>query len=493
MTIREQIKAARGAGVPLIQIITADQPAMVRYVAHGWNGEAPPVLVWDCARNLSALSDAGQDAIAELQLSERADLVEVLNVAPSWPARTLLIVQMSNRTIDNPATIQSILNARDELKGKTGTLVLLAPGPSLPPELASDVLSIDDPFPNDIEVGEAIARNIADAREAFEVEEPDTAVRAASVAALIGLPSFPIEQSLALSLKTHKRLNVPDLLARKRTIVSQIKGLKMNKTELTFEALGGLREAIAFGHELFTGKDAPLLVVIIEEMEKAIAGFGTESTGTTGDQVGVLLTNMEDEGWSGLLAAGVPGSGKSQFSKSLGATYGATVLTLDIGAARGSLLGQTEQQIRAAVKTISALGRNRVFFVASINRMATIPTELRRRFRAGIWFFDLPSADERAAIWPIHLRAFGLADDAPLPDDTDWTGAEIRNCCEFAYKFDKAPRDVAKYISPVAQQDPEAIDRLRQAAHGRWLSASVPGTYRLPSKRAGNKARAFTE
>jgi hypothetical protein len=41
--------------------------------------------------------------------------------------------------------------------------------------------------------------------------------------------------------------------------------------------------------------------------------------------------------------------------------------------------------------------------------------------------------------------------------------------------------DAARYVVPVSQAAPEAIDDLRRQAAGRYLSASRPGVYRLPA------------
>ena len=57
----------------------------------------------------------------------------------------------------------------------------------------------------------------------------------------------------------------------------------------------------------------------------------------------------------GVLLLGVPGTGKSAFAKCLGRETGRPTLVLDIGALMGSLVGQTEANIRRALQIADAM------------------------------------------------------------------------------------------------------------------------------------------
>ena len=57
----------------------------------------------------------------------------------------------------------------------------------------------------------------------------------------------------------------------------------------------------------------------------------------------------------GLLLLGVPGTGKSCFAKALGQETGRPTLILDIGALLGGLVGQTEANIRQALRIADAM------------------------------------------------------------------------------------------------------------------------------------------
>jgi hypothetical protein len=77
----------------------------------------------------------------------------------------------------------------------------------------------------------------------------------------------------------------------------------------------------------------------------------------------------------------------------------------------------------------------------------------------------------------MYVRKFGLDPGQRRPTDRDWTGAEIRSCCRLAALLDVPLAEAATNIVPVAVTAGEAVERLRQWASGRCLSADRPGTY----------------
>jgi DNA-binding transcriptional regulator YdaS (Cro superfamily) len=493
MNLIDRFKASRLAGVPLVAIITPDGAALVDRLRAGLNGTqtAPPLVTWDCVRALRGINRPGQELIAALVEPPEpggfapppgAALTDALSILDGATVPLVACILLAHKTTESTEAIQAILNCRDTFKASGKTLVLLQPSGRLPIELSNDVLSIDDPLPEREEVAQIITREHENASSApcFKIEPYTPDALAAATDALVGLPRFTIEQSAALCLTSYQKIDPAELWEQKRAALSQIPGLSMDSGLKTFETIGGLMTARKFGHRVMTGKLQPALIARIDEIEKAIAGVGTDLSGVTTAQVGTMLSAFEDNGWSGIIAAGPPGSGKTEFSKCLGATYGRRTLTLDLGAAKGSLVGQSEAQIRQMVQTIVAIAGRRCFFVASCNKLEVLPPELRRRFKHGIWFFDLPSSEERDAIWVIQLTAYGLPLDSPRPSCDGWTGAEIRNACELAYSLDITPAEAAEYIVPIVTSDPDSIDRLRRAAAGKWLSASYAGPYRLP-------------
>jgi hypothetical protein len=116
-------------------------------------------------------------------------------------------------------------------------------------------------------------------------------------------------------------------------------------------------------------------------------------------------------------------------------------------------------------------------WIATSNGINAISPELKRRFKDGTFFFDLPSKEERDAIWKVHRKAYNVKATDPQPVDEGWTGAEIEQCCRLAWRLNKPLAHAANFVVPVSQSAPDKIESLRQQANGRWLSASQPGVY----------------
>jgi SpoVK/Ycf46/Vps4 family AAA+-type ATPase len=216
----------------------------------------------------------------------------------------------------------------------------------------------------------------------------------------------------------------------------------------------------------------------------------------------------------GVLLLGPPGTGKSAFAKSLGRETNRPVLELDIGALYGSLVGQTEANIRTALrvaeamapcvllvdeieKALSGIGGNgdsgtatrlfgtlltwlndhqsQVFFVCTANDVSKLPPEFTRAGRFDATFYlDFPTISDRERIWQICLRQHDIQPQ-PRPDDHQWTGSEIASCCRLSVLLGLPLVEAGKLILPVANTAREKLEALAQWASGRTLSASLPG------------------
>ena len=94
-----------------------------------------------------------------------------------------------------------------------------------------------------------------------------------------------------------------------------------------------------------------------------------------------------------------------------------------------------------------------------------------------MFFVDLPGRDPKDGIWAIYQNFYGLDAKQPRPDDTNWTGAEIKSCCRLASLLDVPLVQAAQNVVPVAVTAGDKIESLRQWAAGRCLSADRPGVY----------------
>lgn len=230
----------------------------------------------------------------------------------------------------------------------------------------------------------------------------------------------------------------------------------------------------------------------------------------------------------GMLVLGSPGTGKSLTAKSIGRAWGMPVIRMDVGALFGSLVGQTEANMRKALKTASAVapcilfvdeiekafgGMNSgggdggtstrsfgtflswmndhtepVFVMATANSVSRLPPELLRagRFDA-LFYVDLPTTSERCEILSVVLRKFkrppDLLDQQAIADVTaGFSGAELESVVAGAlFRAYHAGRELetadcleeARHITPVSVTMEEQITELREWAETRTQKAGT--------------------
>jgi hypothetical protein len=323
---------------------------------------------------------------------------------------------------------------------------------------------------------------------------PDEETAGKAVDALIGLSAFPAEQSAAMCL--HKNgLDVAALWERKRRVIEEIPGLSIWRGNETFADIGGCENVKRFLSAVVTGAEPPRVVVFCDEIEKAFAGTGTDTSGTKTEMTGTLLSWMQDREADGVIFIGPPGAAKSIVAKATGNAAGIPTIAFDLGAMQNSLIGARGERLRAALAVIDAISQGRSLWIATCNAIATLPPELRRRFTLGTYFFDLPTAEERQQIWKIYETRYAVSGERP--NDDGWTGAEIKECCRKAYRLQLSLMDAASYTVPVSRSAAEQIKNLRQSASGKFLSASAPGIYQWDENSvtpiAGRRLRAAGE
>jgi hypothetical protein len=480
----QAFKSARRVSTPIVAVETPAAAATITMLRRTLP-EKTPVLAWDCAKGLRGLNDLGKAAFATMGIDANASVnaTETLLALEHAPELSVVFLHNFHLQMKDTPVIQALWNLRDLFKMNKRTVVLLGPTFALSAELAGDIIVLDEPLPTRGELAAIVDQQHKNAGLAL----PDDTVKAAVLDAVVGLAHYTTEQVVAMALRK-EGISVQQCWERKIKSVENTPGLTVYKPvagDTGLAELKGLDNVVSFAQELIAA-DAFNLIVFLDEMDKSFAGGMAEHVGDSGvgkDQVGQILTYMNDTKSLGMLLAGVAGSGKTQLAKAMGAASGKPVIVLDLGGAKGGVVGQSETQIRNILKVITATAEGRVLFIGTANRTTMFTPELNRRFRKQ-FFFDLPDDSGRAAIWPVYAKKNGLtASQAAIPAgfDAGWTGAEIQAACEEAALFGKTVVQAARYIIPQAVSAKAVIAQMRRESSGRFLSASYEGFYQPPA------------
>ena len=445
---------------------------------------------WDIDRGLLI---AGQDEASSTAVSAPDPLaaIKAMTGMASKDGTALLVLRNFHRFLGSPEIVQALETAISAGKQNRTFVVVLSPVIQIPVELDRQFVVIEHDLP-----GRDQLRQIACSIANEPGELPDAEGLDAVLDAAAGLTRFEAENAFSLSLIRHRRV-APDVMWELKTQTLRKTGLMtLHRGGESFGDLGGLEALKVFCSRSLTRK------------------------------TGNPLARPR-----GVLLLGVPGTGKSAFCKALGNEVGRPTLILDIGALMGSLVGLTEERTRQALRIADAMApcivfvdeiekglsgvqasgqtdsgvsarmfgtllsylndhESDVYFICSANDVSKLPPEFTRAERMdATYFLDLPTGREKAQIWQIYLEKFGLEPSQRRPQDRDWTGAEIRACCRLASLLEVPLVEAAANIVPVAITAGESVERLRNWAAGRCLSADRPGIYSRVTEGAGKSGR----
>jgi len=389
----------------------------------------------------------------------------------------LLVLPNFHRFLSGAEVVQALAHQVQRGKQDRTFVVILSPVVQIPIELEKQFVVLEHELPDRTQV-EQIARGVA--TEEGEMPHGEDLIRLVDAAA--GLTRFEAEGAFALSLVRHGRLIPQTVWELKEGMLRKSGLVTLHRGKESFADLGGLDALKQF-------------------CLKALSG-GSRAARPRG----VLLLSP-------------PGCGKSQFCKALGNETARPTLVLDVGALYGSLVGQTEERVRQALRLADAMAPavlfidecdkalsgvassgqsdggvsarlfgtlltwlsdhdSDVFVAMTANDVSKLPPEFSRaeRFDA-IFFLDTPGTAEKEKIWPIHLARYGLDVESRRPESREWTGAEIQSCCRLAALLDVPLKEAAKNVVPVAVTAAESVHRLRAWATGRCLDATLGGVY----------------
>jgi hypothetical protein len=437
------------------------------------------LAVWDVERGLRII---GHES-ANPDVAGSADPLAAIRAMAALSAAdgsALSVLVNFHRFLGSTEIVQALAHQISQGKQNRTFIVILSPVVQIPVEVEKQFIVIEHDLPTSQQLDE-IARGIA----TQEKELPADSQMKTVLEAAAGLTRYEAEGAFSLSLVRHGQITAEVVWELKSQTLKKSGLLSLHRGVERFHELGGLDALKSF-----------CLRALRRE----------QKDGECCQPRGVLLL-------------GVPGTGKSQFSKALGNETNRPTLTLDIGSLMGSLVGQTEQQTRQALRIADAMApcvlfvdeiekslsgaagsgqtdsgvsarlfgslltwlndhTSDVFFVATCNDISRLPPEFSRAERFdGIFFLDLPSREQKDQIWQLYLTQFGITAEQRRPHDTEWTGAEIKACCRLSALLDVSLMEASKNVVPVAITAGESVERLRNWAAGRCLSADRPGIY----------------
>lgn len=408
---------------------------------------------------------------------------------------SIVVLRNFHRFLGSVEIMQSLARQISEGRTSRTVYVILSPIIQLPVELENIFVIVEHPMPTRQQLRE-IAEGVAtEDGELPSGDELETVLDAA-----MGLTRLEAENAFGLSLVRDQVIRPDSIWELKANTLKKSGLIQLYKGEEDFASLGGLENLKTFCKRslLQRNRDNPL------------------------------------KRPRGVLLLGVPGTGKSAFAKALGKETGRPILMLDIGALMGSLVGQTEQNVRRALQIADAMepcilfvdeiekalsgasgsGQSdsgvssrmlgtllsymndhttNVYLIATCNDISRMPPELTRAERFdGIMFLDLPGRTQKDQIWEQYVSLFELDAKQKRPDDTNFTGAEIRSVCRLSSLLDMPLVQAAQNVVPIAVTANESVDRLRNWASGRCLNAETPGLYQPSNKSTSSRRRSVT-
>lgn len=488
MNFAQNFVAARNVGTPLIKVNTPDAASTIANVRKslGKAQDKTPLASWDAINGLKGINDAGVESVQHMLTNKGIDpdattqLPIALAVMHDGSQQDFIcFVHNIHLFWSDPLVLQGVWNLRDCYKANGMLLVMMAAlGTVAPAELNSDVLSLEEALPTRAEI-KTIAKELY-ASVYGDKTEPNTVEYEQIGDALVGIAAFPCDQAIAMSLnKAAKKLDIKALRSRKRDIVNATNGLTFVDSELTLADMGGNVNIKSYLSSIMKGKRGANVILRVDEIEKAFAGAGTDTSGVKGDLLGNFLSWVEDKKVFCILLLGVPGASKSHSIFCLGGEFGKPVINFDIAGMQDSLVGNSGKNLRTAEATVEAISDGQIILLATANSLNGLPAELLSRFeKGGIFFFDTPDAEERTEIMSLKIKKFGLDASQQIPDTTGWTGREIESLCDKADRLGKSLMDAAQYVVPLTKSQAGVIDELRRSANERYLSASKAGLYK---------------
>lgn len=490
------------ANVPLINLITYEEERVLRTI-QGLEAKFG-LYTWDLADGLRVIREASQP----MPKKELTTDTLLPFLGEHAPAGSVVILKDFHHAWDQKKAFitRKLRNLAPSLRAKNQFLVMTTPVLNLPAELKDDVFVLHVPLPNRGELGvlfDDLSRNLT--RE----QQPRREVREKLVSSALGLTTNQARLALSRVFAQHgcfDERGIGLVTWAKRDVIRESGALEFWPAEEGEEDVGGLE----------------LLKVWLKRQENA---FGEDAR-----LAGVPYPR-------GVALVGIPGTGKSLCAKMTSGVWKLPLLRLDVGAVFGSLLGESEQNMRRAIqlaetvspcilwvdemeKAFAGTGagqssssgaamrvfgtfltwmqerKSPVYVIATANDIGALRPELMGRFDR-TFFLDLPNEAERRQILLIHLKRAGVAFpertlrlDPLVEQSRGFVGREIERVvreAQFAAFADKNREleqadleSAVREVIPLSKSHAEVIDQLR-----RWKTEGLASPASVDEQRAG--------
>ena len=427
MKFVEELVLAIESGKRLINIITTEEERVgqvIREVAQTMAVERQ-IKIWDCVIG-TGIKTEKNNYEAYLEQMYRANQGKPL----------IYILKDFYRYLDYAVVVRHIKNLMPFLEEQNKTIIILSPKIQVPLELETYVTIMEFPLPQYEEIKTLIDNNRK--KVTLTTTQEDQFIRAAQ-----GLAENKIKQAIAKMLIQYKEINeegIEVLKEEKKQALKTNNLLELCETDYNLEDIGGLEQLKQW------------LNVRSKCFSIEAKAYGLPAP-------------------KGVMLMGVQGTGKSLCAKVISKYWKMPLLKLDVGKLMGSYIGESEERTRQMIKVAEAMepcivwideidkgfmGVSRegdsgatsrvfatlitwmqekdksVFIVATANDVSKLPPELLRKGRFDeVFFVDLPTYEERYAIFKVHLQkkrstrleAFDLGELAALTEG--YSGAEI--------------------------------------------------------------------
>ena len=321
----------------------------------------------------------------------------------------------------NIAYIKKIAETRYSSPDYNFTIIIVSETETVPKELEKFTSILDIPNMSKDEIEKYILKFSNDNN--IKVDEKDIGEVAIS---LKGLTKLEIDHVLNMIIESKNNISISGrdiIIKEKGQIIKKSSILEIIDFKEKIEDIGGLeglKEWLKSKAQVFRRLD---------EAKK----FGVDTP-------------------KGVLLVGMPGCGKSLAAKASARLFNVPLLRLDIGRLLGKYVGESEHNMRVALKTAESISpcilwideiekafaginqdggasditkrlfgqfltwlqekENTVFVVATANDITAFPPEFLRKGRFDeVFFIDFPNEEEREKIFKIHLEKRGKLND----------------------------------------------------------------------------------